>query len=155
MARHTSENKTLILDEYVPYLIRLVGFSISTHFEETTLRRFKLSIADWRVLATVMQLHEPSQANVIAHAGLNKMAVSRSTSRLLNARYLVRRQDPTDGRTFLLKVTSKGKSTYDAIAIDALRLEDQLLSDLNADDLERLRRLLKMLYRRVLQFDAD
>ncbi len=155
MALQTSEKKTLILDEYVPYLIRLVGFSISTHFEATTLRRFKLSIADWRVLATVMQLHEPSQANVIAHAGLNKMAVSRSISSLLNGRYLVRRQDPADRRTFLLKLTSKGKSTYNAIAIDALRLEDRLLSDVNTDDLERLKRLLKALYRRVLQFEAD
>lgn len=107
--------------------------------------RFGLTGTEWRVLAAVTAADGPTQAEVVAVTGMDKMSVSRAVAALAARRLVDRVRDGGDRRTLRLTATAEGRHIHDEVAPAALRVEAELLATLAPDEAVALRRALARL----------
>lgn len=137
------------LAAFLPYQLSVTSNAVSravatgTGYES----RFGLNAAEWRVLAAVMAAGAPTQAELLAATGMDKMMISRAVA-ALNTRGLVdRARDTGDRRTSRLRVTAAGRAIHDVVAPQALEVEARLLALLSEDEAALLRAALGKLRR--------
>lgn len=75
-------------------------------------------------------------------AGVSRQAMNYLLSDLEAKGYLIRRPDPDDGRAKLVFLTDRGRAVQRTVRATIGRLEEELSSQLGADDFARLRELL-------------
>ena len=125
-------NSPLVLAEFLPYRLSVLANRISRELSRLYADRFDLGITQWRVLA-VLGLHPGISADeVCRHTELDKVAVSRAVQHLRDKKLVSRRLDTADRRKSVLKLTSRGQSTYQRIVPQARRYEQQLRANLAA-----------------------
>ena len=76
---------------------------------------------------------------------MDKVAVSRAVSGLIDSGHVARKVSEEDGRRSILSLTSKGKGVYDKIVPIALGAERDLVETLSAAEREQLARLMEKL----------
>jgi DNA-binding MarR family transcriptional regulator len=137
------------LADFLPYQLSVASNAVSravaagTGYES----RFGLNAAEWRVLAAVTAAGTPTQAELIAATGMDKMMISRAVT-ALSARHLIDRvRDTGDRRTSRLSTTVEGRAIHDVVAPLALDVEARLLGALSADEAAVLRVALARLRR--------
>jgi DNA-binding MarR family transcriptional regulator len=114
-------------------------------------RRFALSITEWRVMA-VLGLYDGLSARAVAErTAMDKVAVSRALSRLIEAGRVDRLVAEHDKRQSVLRLSAKGWQVYEQIAPLALEHERRLLSHLDGEEREWLGRILDKLWRAELE----
>lgn len=135
------------LAAFLPYQLSVTSNAVSravatgTGYES----RFGLNAAEWRVLAAVTAAGAPTQAELIAATGMDKMMISRAVA-ALHARGLVdRARDTDDRRTSRLRVTAAGLAIHDVVAPQALEVEARLLAVLSDEEAALLRKALEKL----------
>ena len=109
--------------------------------------RFGLTAAEWRVLAVVAAAGRPTQAELIALTGMDKMTISRAVAPLCKRELVDRVRDDGDRRTLRLSVTPTGLAIHDDIAALAIEVEQRLLAALSPSEAQTLRHALAMLHR--------
>jgi len=135
------------LADFLPYQLSVASNAVSravatgTGYES----RFGLTSAEWRVLAVVTAAGSPTQAELLAATGMDKMMISRAVTGLSTRRLIDRARDTGDRRTLRLQPTDEGRRLHDIVAPQALEVEARLLAALAPDGAEALRRALALL----------
>ena len=132
----------LELEHFLPYRLSVVTHRISTAIARVYVRRFALTVPEWRVMAVLGRFGSMSANAVCERTAMDKVRVSRAVGRLAAAGRLERRIDDADRRRTLLELTPRGRSVYDEIGPLALAVEARLLAQLSAADQADLARLL-------------
>lgn len=135
----------LVLEDFLPYRLSVLANRASDTLARAYSLRFALGVNEWRVMA-VLGHHPDLSANAVARrTAMDKVAVSRAVSRLLDSGRVQRRFDPSDRRRSLLRLSRTGQAVYAQVVKIALDFEQQLLGDVDAAERGQLFRLLDRL----------
>lgn len=123
---------------------RMHAFSnmISGHYYGRSELVFGVSLAEWRVLRSVLLHPDISQAEIATAEGLNVMNVSRAVAGLRRKSLVEARTDPEDGRRGLLRATPLGNEIGVDIASREQMVYEAVFSVLNGEELEQLDKFL-------------
>jgi DNA-binding MarR family transcriptional regulator len=141
----TKRHAELRLEQFLPYRLSVLSNRVSQDIAELYSERFGLSITGWRVMAVLGHEQNLSANQVAERTAMDKVAVSRAVSGLLEQKILIRQTDPADGRRSSLKLSAKGYSMFDQIVPLALKLERQILGSLSPAEQTQLLAILDKL----------
>ncbi len=123
----------LELEAFLPYRLNRLGAAISQAFQKVYRKRYDLSVAEWRVLATLGQFGEATATAIGAHSHMHKTKVSRAVRALEDRGWLKRRQSDDDRREEILSLRGEGRKAYADIVPRALKFEQRILEALGRD----------------------
>ncbi|RBP43425.1 MarR family transcriptional regulator [Eoetvoesiella caeni] len=103
----------------------------------------------WRILLALHQQGEVSQKQLVEDLRIDPAALTRQVKAMQNLGLIVRRPDERDNRLTNVSLTQQGIDVVLQILPRRAAFFDQMLSDLSADDVETLGRLLDKLERRL------
>lgn len=132
----------LDLERFLPYRLSVLSNRISADIAELYETRYGLAIPEWRVIAVLAKRPGLSATEVAQRTAMDKVAVSRAVSSLLEASRIQRDIDGDDRRRSVLRLTDAGKAVYEDVAPQALAYEQRLLGGLRRDERDALDRLL-------------
>jgi len=135
----------LDLESFLPYRLSVLTNTISGVLAEAYGKRYGLSISEWRVMAILGRFPGSSAGEVAERTAMDKVAVSRAVSRLLEAGRIRRRFADADRRRSILELSDEGWRVYGNITPTILSYESELLSGLSRDEKRQLDRLLSRL----------
>jgi len=143
--RRTTGSVTLDLERFLPYRLSVLSNTVSAAIAETYSTRFGLSIPEWRVMAVLGRFPGISAAEVAERTAMDKVAVSRAVSRLLDSSRIRRNFADADRRRSILDLSTAGKRLYQRIAPMLLEYESALLSTLDTSERQQLDAILRRL----------
>ena len=135
----------LKLAEFLPYRLSVLSNTISRSIAEIYDREFGLNIWQWRVMAVVGETSGVSATDVAERTAMDKVAVSRAVSGLIELGYLIREASQIDARRSVLALTKQGQSIYRQIVPLALDYEKDLLKGIEKHELEAFQNTLSQL----------
>lgn len=140
-----SGESALQLHEFLPYrlfvLASRISRSLAQHYED----RFHISRPEWRILAVLGEEPNLSAAQVADRTAMDKVAVSRAVTKLLQAELLQRHFLESDKRRSQLRLSRTGRNVYRKIVPIAMEYEQKILDQLSTKEHELLRKLLTKL----------
>lgn len=119
-----------------------------SRFTVRTMRAEGVGSGEIDVIHAIRKNPGITQARVCEITGLDKGAVARQTANLEAKGYLLRRENPADGRSRLLFATEKAEQLKSSKAHIEARFYEWLLEPLSAGEREEFVRLLDLLYNR-------
>ncbi len=137
----THESDTLILEDFLPYRLSILSNIVSASIASLYADRFVLTIPGWRIMAVLGRFPGLSAAEVAERTAMDKVAVSRAVSGLLEAGYITRAFANEDRRRSELALSRQGKEVYSEVVPLALDYEKKLLESLTPEDRETFGRL--------------
>lgn len=144
-ANQETSSEALRLDGFLPYRLSVLSNAVSRKIADMYERDYDISIWQWRIIA-VLGEHDGLTATEVANKTLmDKPAVSRAASSLIDRTLISRRSDNADRRKAELRLTAKGRKIYDAIIPRALAYERELLASLSPEEAGMLHGLLTRL----------
>jgi DNA-binding MarR family transcriptional regulator len=144
-----SETPRLQLDRFLPYRLSVLSNLVSSAIAGSYSSRFGISIPEWRVMAVLAMQPELSAAQVAERTAMDKVAVSRAVSSLLEKGRIERSVSPGDRRRSILNLSAEGARIYREVVPLALRHEQSLLDVLDTADRDALERILDTLLGRA------
>lgn len=123
---------TLALERFLPYRLNRLSTAVSLKFRAVYGPHYKLTVPEWRVLATLGQFGAMTATSIGAHSSMHKTKVSRAARALEERRWLERRENPNDRREESLSLTQAGSKAYSDIVPKALAFEEELFALLGA-----------------------
>ena len=143
--------RRLRLENFLPYRLSVLSNLVSHAISGSYARRFRLTIPEWRVLATLALHPDLSAAEVAQRTAMDKVAVSRAVATLLRARRIERRFATQDRRRSMLRLSALGEAVYAEVVPVALAYERELLAPLSDADRDCLDRTLRLLLGRATE----
>ena len=144
-----------LLEEFLPYELSVTANRTSRLFARRFEAAYRLSIAEWRVLAVVGRFGTITPSAVADRTDMDKVKVSRATASLVAANLLEQGPAPHDGRARLLRLTRKGRSVHDGIVPLAVALESQMAAGLTDQEWSMLRSCLRRLQQHLRTMDSS
>jgi len=144
-----NETPKLELDRFLPYRLSILSNIVSSAIAGRYSARFGISIPEWRVMAVLAMTPGLSAAQVAERTAMDKVAVSRAVSALLEKGRIERSISPGDRRRSVLRLSAEGARIYREVVPLALRHEQTLLDVLDTADREALERILDTLLGRA------
>ncbi len=145
----------LDLEQFLPYRLSVLSNRVSSAIAQVYSDRFALSITEWRVMAVLGRYRDLSANEVAQRTAMDKVAVSRAVSRLVESGRLVREMHDDDRRRSVLRLSEDGYRIYDEVAPLALDFERRLLGGIDAAERDLLFGLLDRLDELELQAEAE
>ncbi|MEO6365179.1 MAG: MarR family winged helix-turn-helix transcriptional regulator [Luteimonas sp.] len=136
----------LELERFLPYRLSVLSNRISQTIASAYAERFGIGVTEWRVIAVLGRYSGLSANEVAERTAMDKVAVSRAVSRLLERDLLQRDMHGDDRRRSVLELSEAGYGVYDEVVPLALGFERQLLSPLDAGERAMLDTLLSKLH---------
>ncbi len=133
------------LEGFLPYRINSLAEKVSASLASVYASRFDVSVAQWRILATLDAYPGTSAKFIATQANLDKVKVSRAVLDLENRALLCRKPNVRDARSASLSLTPAGKRLFRQIAPLALAWEADFLRGLNHRERQQLFGLLAKL----------
>jgi len=140
-----SDNKGLILEDFLPYRLAILSHTVSSLIARVYDKRFGLTIPEWRVIAIVGRFPGLSAVEVAERTMLDKVAVSRAVTKLIKAGRIDRDFADADRRRSILTLSEEGRKVHDEIAPLALAMEDDLLHGLDDEQIATLNTVIERL----------
>jgi DNA-binding MarR family transcriptional regulator len=140
-----SDDQALTLEEFLPYRLAVLAATVSGALARIYADRFRLTIPQWRIIATLGQFETCTGRDIAGHGMMHKSTVSRAVSALENRGLVERRSNPDDMREEHLRLTPEGRAIYDEVAPEALGFETRLTSALEPAERRTLFALLARL----------
>jgi DNA-binding MarR family transcriptional regulator len=147
-------DKTLILDEFLPYKLAVLSHTVSSLVARVYDKRFGLTIPEWRVIAIVGRFPGLSAVEVAERTMMDKVAVSRAVTKLIKSGRIDREFADADRRRSILNLSEEGQKVHDEIAPFALKMEDDLLHGLSEDEVHTLNNVIERLLARARLISA-
>ncbi|MEO0882724.1 MAG: MarR family winged helix-turn-helix transcriptional regulator [Pseudomonadota bacterium] len=138
----TMKTRALRLPDYLPYRLSVLSNTISRKIAERYEEMFGISMRQWRVMAILGEVPGLNATDISDRAAMDKVAVSRAVSALIDQGIIRREATQDDGRRSCLFLTSKGEQIYDQIVPMAMDYEAELTASMNKADVEKLLTLL-------------
>lgn len=135
----------LLLSNFLPYRLSVLSNRISRSIADQYEEKFQLSLSEWRVMAVLGEENGLSAGQVAQRTAMDKVAVSRAVSKLLDADRIARVFSEKDRRRSVLSLSDSGKEIYDQIVPIALSYEAKLLEQLSGEEQDLLDSLLNKL----------
>ena len=135
----------LKLDGFLPYRISVLANTISTTLASAYSRQFDLRIPEWRVLATLGGYPDSSAREVAQRTAMDKVAVSRAVSSLMDQGRVSSAIDSGDRRRTLLRLSADGEALLARIVPLAHAYESRLLETLSVEERVQFESLLHKL----------
>lgn len=142
-------NNELNLDNFLPYRLSRLQRTVSMTFSAEYDEKFGLSIPEWRVIAVLGRSPGLSAVEVAEQTFLDKVAVSRAVTKLIQAGRVDREFADADRRRSILNLSEKGREVHDGIAAHGLEFEQNLLNDLSDGEIETLNSIMDRLLDRA------
>lgn len=117
-------------------------------FTVRTMRQDGVGSGEFDVIHAIRKNPGITQARVCEITGLDKGAVARQTANLEAKGYLVRKENPADGRSKLLFATEKAELLKNSKAHIESQFYEWLLAPLSAAERAEFARVLDILYHR-------
>lgn len=133
------------LQHFLPYQLVNTAERASRALSTLYADNFHMSIAEWRILATL-----GSQDNLTAKAigqqtHMDKVTVSRAITRLSEKAYVDRQKDPLDNRSLKLNLSKRGREVYRTLIPAILTWEQQFTAEFTPEEVVLLHMLLSRL----------
>jgi len=132
----STPSNTLVLQRFIPYQVVSLGKKISDSLSEIYSREFDITVAEWRILATLAEKPRLVAKDIGELTLMDKAKVSRAVKLLEQKTYLVKQRDEKDNRASYLSLSKKGMRLYETIVPRALSWEAQLVDVLDPKEHE-------------------
>lgn len=144
--KHAQSGPPLIeLEQFLPYRLNVVAEAVSRSLSKLYEERHGISIAEWRVIATLGQYPQMTAKQIGAHSRMHKTKVSRAVARLTDRRLIERVANSEDLREAFLGLTSSGREVYEDLVPRALAFADGLGESFTVEERAVLDKLLTKL----------
>lgn len=140
-ARMREGVEALDLERFEPFLINSVTRRFNGRLEKA-FRRKRLSIHDWRLLATLANTPLNRPAEIADYIATDPSTLSRMIDRFARAGVVVRHKPAGEARITELALTKLGRSLYEAAFAVITQERDRLVGTLTAAEKEQFQRLL-------------
>lgn len=130
---------------FLPYRLSVLANTVSQDIASEYEQRFGLSVTQWRVMAILGRHDDLAARDVALRTAMDKVAVSRALTGLLQRKLVSRKVASSDRRASQLRLTAAGRRIHDQIVPLALEHERRLLRRLDGDEQRWLRRILDRL----------
>jgi DNA-binding MarR family transcriptional regulator len=130
----------LDLDSYVPGLLLWLTNKLASSASQLYKARFGIAVTDWRVLSYLELYPWSTAASACELMGMDKAAVSRSLSFMMENGWLSAR--PNGLRKVEYATTAAGKRLHDRAIKLVMARQEALLTGLSAQDRKQLLRIL-------------
>ncbi len=141
----TAEHAPLQLEHFLPYRLSILSNTISQRIADDYQARYDISVTEWRVMAVLARFEGLSAREVAERTAMDKVAVSRALSRLVEAGRVHRGTHGGDKRRSVLSLTDAGWTMHDEVAPMARAREREVLARLDAEERVWLTRILDKL----------
>ena len=142
------------LEEFLPYRLSVLSNKVSNAIAEGYRGRFGMSIPDWRVMAVLARFPGSSAQDLVEWTQMDKVAVSRGVSRMLERGLLHRETSAADRRRSELRLSAAGQEVYSEIIPLARAYETQLLAAISGEHRKLLDEILDDLQQAAEQLTA-
>jgi len=142
---NTKQMQALSLRAFLPYRLSVLSNTVSKQIAELYQSQFGLSIWQWRLMAVLGEAPGLDATEIVTRTAMDKVAVSRAVSGLIEMGHVRREAAQNDGRRSLLYLTKKGEQTYDEIVPLAQAEEKAMTGALTKAERVELNRLLEKL----------
>lgn len=132
------------IDDYLAYLLARASHLISAEFH-VVVRRTRLPVLQWRVLATLADGQVSSIGEVAAIILVPQSTLTRVAARMVDAGLLLRADDARDRRITRIRLSAKGLKLAARLVAQARAHEAAVVDGLGADDAATLKRILRRL----------
>lgn len=149
------DHARLELERFLPYRLSVLSNAVSQAIAREYAERFGLGITEWRVMAVLGRYPGLSAVEVAERTAMDKVAVSRAVSRLVESGRLQRETHDDDRRRSVLRLSEAGYRIYDEVAPMALAFERRLLEGMDAAERDLLFRLLDRLDELELRAESE
>lgn len=129
------------IDGYLAYLLARASHLISAEFHEVVRRR-RLPVLQWRVLATLADGQISSIGEVAAIVLVPQSTLTRVAARMGQAGLLLRADDAQDRRITRIRLSAKGLKLAGQLVAQARAHEAAVVGALGGDDARVLKRIL-------------
>ena len=129
------------IDGYLAYLLARASQLISAEFH-VVVRRSRLPVLQWRVLATLADGQALSVGEVAAIVLVPQSTATRVAERMVQAGLLLRADDAQDRRITRVRLSAAGLKLAARLVAQARAHEAAVVDALGADDARQLKRLL-------------
>ena len=133
-AKKSGPEPLVVLEEFLPYRLNVLAGLTSSALAQIYAERFGLSIPAWRIIVTLGQYELRTARDMAPDGVMHKSTVSRAVSALEKRGLVVRRPNLDDRREEWLALTPEGREIYEAVAPEALAVEERLLSVLTPQE---------------------
>jgi DNA-binding MarR family transcriptional regulator len=128
------EHAPLELERFLPYRLSILSNTVSQAIAADYQQRFDLSTTEWRVMAVLARYDRLSARGVAERTAMDKVAVSRALSRLVEAGRVERDTHDEDRRRSVLWLSEAGWAVHDVVAPLARAHERHLLAKLSEEE---------------------
>ena len=142
---HPKDDTILKLAEFLPYRLSVLSNTVSRQLAEIYETEYGLSVWQWRVMAVLGETPGVSAKDVTTKTAMDKVAVSRAVTGLIDQRYLVKHLSEDDARCSTLHLTKAGQAAYEVIAPHVKAREAELVSGLSRTEYAALIKALETL----------
>lgn len=142
---NSTDGKALELEAFLPYRLSILSNRVSNAIASVYSERFGLTIPGWRVMAILGRYGNLSAAELVEMTAMDKVAISRAVSQLLDQAYIDRREDTADRRRLVLNLSRQGKKIYRQIVPLARRYEQELIAGLSPAQVSELHAMIDQL----------
>ena len=118
-------------------------------------RDFGIQRPMFATLFCIAHLDDLTATDVCGMSGIGKKTISRAVTSLEAKGFLIRRPNPADSRSTLLKITPSGRSTYESILPMLQARQKAMIGTLDRDEQRQLRALLDKLIAREDDWSAN
>lgn len=133
-SRQVPSVSPIVLEKFLPYRLNRLASAISRRMQQIYRREFDLSVAEWRVLASLAQFPSATATAIGQHSDMHKTKVSRAVSALEARRWLRRHTAPEDAREQTIELTQQGWSVYRRLVPRLLSFEAMLCDQFTEHD---------------------
>lgn len=132
------------IDDYLAYLLARASHLISAEFH-VVVRRVRLPVLQWRVLATLADAQVSSIGEVADIVLVPQSTLTRAAARMVQAGLLLRADDAQDRRITRIRLSAKGLKLAARLVPQARAHEAAVVQALGAADAAALKRILRRL----------
>ncbi|WP_162846782.1 MarR family winged helix-turn-helix transcriptional regulator [Marinicella litoralis] len=130
------------MNQFLPYQLSILSLKISNGIAEHYQDQFGINISEWRVLVILYKNPDITAKKIAQLSQMDKVRISRTVKSLVQKNYLTQSQHPLDARAKNYELNERGRYLMRAVIPDALRYEEELLSQLNQDERAQLHHLI-------------
>jgi DNA-binding MarR family transcriptional regulator len=127
----TTPAQALELEKFLPYRLSVLAQLVSESLHDLYAGPFGLSVTQWRVMAALGQFAPLTASDVGQRIVMDKVAVSRAVTNLMQRGLVERATDRADRRRASLRLSVRGRAMYARIVPLALEYESRLCRTLS------------------------
>ncbi|MDH5927049.1 MarR family transcriptional regulator [Vibrio lentus] len=124
------------------WMINVVANKASKDFD-VELKQHGLSLALWPTLMCLWEEEGITQRDIAAKSKVENSTTTRTLDKLEKLELVERRADPNSRRSFRIYLTEKGKALEEQLVPIPIRLNKELMNELDAEEQQQMIKLLQ------------